>query len=264
MFMSSIYEKVRKGQPLDDVLIIDGHCHMGHWFNFNIPDGSAESMLVTMNALGVNMSVVTAHPGITGDYRYANDMAMAAAKKYPDRFIAYASINPNYPEDMKNELDRCFASPGTRAIKFHPSCHGFPVDHKNYRVAYEMADEKQLPVLIHVWGKADVADVDRLAGRYPGVQFIIGHSGAEIRAMENCIDVINRHKNCYADLAISLAREGNVEWLAREVGSNRVTYGTDTPFFDSKPAFARVAYAEISDDDKRNIYGLNIKKLLKL
>jgi len=35
--MSVILEKVRRGLPLDDILVIDGHCHIGLWHNFNVP-----------------------------------------------------------------------------------------------------------------------------------------------------------------------------------------------------------------------------------
>jgi uncharacterized protein len=262
--VNSIYEKVKKGLPLDDVFILDAHSHIGKWFNFDLPYGSAESMLVTMDALGVDMACVTADSSCTADYVHGNDLAIDAAVRFPDRFMAYCTVNPNYPEDMKNELDRCFRYPGVKGIKIHAGCHLCPIDFKNYKAAYEMADERKLPVLIHVWGRGDVAEIDRLAGRYPGALFIMGHSGAEVRAMEDAVDVINRHDNCYADLAISLAREGNVEWLVREVGSKKVTYGTDMPFFDPKPVFGRIAFAEISDDDKKNIFGANLKKAFRL
>jgi len=54
--MDSFYEKARKGQPLDDVFIIDSHCHMGPFYRFNAPRNDSEGMLESMNALGVDMA----------------------------------------------------------------------------------------------------------------------------------------------------------------------------------------------------------------
>lgn len=262
--MSDICERAKKGIPMDDVLIIDCHCHMGYWHNFNVPYGSAEGMLVSMDTLGTDIACVTHHSSIGPDYRYGNNMVMEAIKKYPDRFIGYVTLNPNYPEDMKHEIDRCFALPGMKGIKLHPDFHGFPIDCKDYYPAYEAAEERQCPVLIHVWGQDSVAMVEHLSGKYPGASFIMGHAGAEIAAMKNAIEVVNRHDNVYVDLAISMTREGNVEWLVKEMGSRNVLFGSDMPFFDPRPAFGRIAMAEIGDEDKRNIFGLNMKRLLKL
>lgn len=92
----------------------------------------------------------------------------------------------------------------------------------------------------------------------------MGHAGADIKAMEDAFDVVNKHSNVYIDLAISLTYEGNVEWFVREVGSKRVLFGTDMPFFDPRPAFGRLAMAEISDGEKKDIFGLNMVDLLKI
>lgn len=260
--MSSIYERARMGLPLEDVLIIDCHCHMGSWYNFHTPESSPQGMLTSMDALGVGIACVAHHSSIGPDYRYGNDMVQAAINAHPDRFMGYVTLNPNYPEDMKNEIDRCFAMKGMKGIKLHPDMHGCPIDYKNYHTAYEAADEKRCPVLIHVWGQAEVAAVGRLAGQYPGAGFIMGHSGADVRAMEDAIEIANACHNVYLDLAISVAREGNVEWLVKEAGAKKVLYASDMPFFDPRPAFGRVALAEISDEEKRDVFGLNMKRLL--
>lgn len=260
--MSDIAERARRGLPLDDILIIDCHCHMGCWQHFNVPHGSAEGMLTSMDALGVDRAFVTAHSSIGPDYRYGNDMVIEAVKKYPGRFIGYTTVNPNYPGDMENELKRCFEWSGMRGIKLHPACHGHAIDYRNYRIAYETAEQRKCPVLIHVWGIGAVMTVDRLADQYPNAVFIMGHGGADIDAMEAAAGVVGRHENVYVDIAISRVREGNVEWLVKEMGSKKILYGTDMPFFDPRPAFGRVAFADIGEDEKKDIFGLNMDRLL--
>ena len=262
--MSNITERARKGLPLDDVMIIDCHCHMGFWYNFHTPRNDAEGLLISMNTLGIDMACVTAHASIGPNYRFGNDIVIDAVSKYSNRFIGYVTVNPNYVDYIRNELDRCFNIPEFKGIKIHPAFHGCPVDYKNYRIAYETANEKGCIILIHTWGKGDITAVGRLADQYPAAMFIMGHTGGtEGRAMEDAIEVIKRCDNVYADLAVSLAYEGNVEWFVREIGSKKVLFGSDMPFYDPRSGFGRVAMADISDEEKKDIFGLNMKKLLK-
>jgi len=129
-------------------------------------------------------------------------------------------------------------------------------------LAYETAEKKKCPVLIHVWGAGNVVTVSKLADEYPNAIFIMGHGGADIPGFEKAIDVVNKRNNVYIDIAISNVREGNVEWLVREMGSKKILYGSDMPFFDPRPAFGRLAFAMISDDEKRDIFGLNMEAIL--
>jgi uncharacterized protein len=261
----NIQEKIKRGLPLDDYLIIDCHNHIGCWAPFYVPEGgTAESMLGSMNNLGIDKVFVTAHAAIGPDYRFGNDIVIDAVTKYPDRFMGYVTINPNYPEDIDNEFKRCFAVEGMRGIKLHPSMHGCSIDYKNNRRAFEVANEKKFPILIHVWGRGDVAIIDRLAAQYPAAQFIMGHSGADQKAMEDAVLVSNRRSNTYLDLAVSFAFQGNVEWFVKEAGAKKVLFGSDMPFYDPRHTFGRVALADISDEEKRDILGLNMKRILNL
>ena len=258
----SIFDKAKSGLALTDILIIDSHNHIGCWKEFHIPENTAEGMLVSMDTLGIDKAFITAHASIGPDYVYGNDIVIDALRRFPDRFLGYATVNPSYEEDMKHELERCFRAPGMRGIKLHPSSHGSSVDNKKYRIAYEAANERGCPILIHTWGRADVAAIDRMSAQYKKAQFIIAHSGAYIEAMSDAIDIVNSRDNAYLDLAISLPYEGNVEWLVREAGSKKILFGTDMPFFDPRHTFGRVVMADITDDEKKDILGLNMQRLL--
>ncbi len=263
--MTEMADKAKNGLPIDGFTIIDSHDHLGRWFAFYVPGGGTiERMIARMDRTGIQKVCVTAHSSIGPDYVYGNNLVMEAIRRHPDRVIGYVTINPNYPEDIPHELDRCFAVKGFRGIKLHPCCHSQEVDYKNYAPVYEEADRRGCPVLIHVWGAANVREVDGLAPKYPNAKFIMAHTGGDIKSMELALDVINRHENVYGDLALSTPAEGNVEWLVREVGSKKILFGTDMPFYDPSHVVARVAMADISDEQKKDIFGRNISALMKL
>ncbi len=49
--------------------------------------------------------------------------------------------------------------------------------------------------------------------------------------------------------------------MVHEAGADRVLFGTDLPFLDPRPQLGRVAFAKISDDEKRLILGLNASRI---
>lgn len=261
--MSEIFEAARRGLPLSNVKIIDAHCHMGPYMAFYIPDPSPAGMLRVMDRVGIDMACVTPHMAACGsDYVMGNDEVLAAMRAYPDRFLGYCTVNPNYPREMQGELERCFAQRGFVGIKIHPFCHGVTIDYPHYRTAYEFANRHRLPILFHTGGNADVNFIDKTAGEYPDARFIMGHAGFNVRSQELAMQVVNRHENVYVDIAISFTYECNVEWMVEQVGAKKVLYGSDMPFFDPRPAVGRVALAALPDDQKADLFYNNFHSLI--
>jgi predicted TIM-barrel fold metal-dependent hydrolase len=53
-----------------------------------------------------------------------------------------------------------------------------------------------------------------------------------------------------------------IERFVRELGAERVLFGSDIPLPEPAAALGRIAYARISEEAKRKILGLNIKQFL--
>lgn len=261
----TIYETVKSGKPLNDILVIDAHCHMGDSYGSNyIIDGSPQAIVRAMDSLGINFACVSHQASLGPGHNWGNDMAMKAASEYAGRFFVYCTINPFYPEDIPAELERCFKNEYVKGIKLHPHVHERTMEYKNYIPAYEYAAKKGCPVLVHVYSVEEIRNMDRFASEYPEAVFIMAHIGGEASNMEKAIDVINRHDNIYGDFAVSRTWEGNVEWLVSEVGSEKLLFGSDAPFISPSPTITRIAMAEIGEEEKKNILGLNLKRILKI
>lgn len=254
-------ELAKKGMPLTDVLIIDEHCHMGEGNLNYIPDGSPRAVVAEMDNLGIDTACVSHNAALAPDYKWGNDKVIEAMQTYPGRFAGYCTINPHYPEEIPDELERCFRNEGMKGIKLHPWCHERTLAYKNYVPVFEFASRMTCCVMAHTYSLEDICNMDKLASDYPEAIFIMAHTGG-IPQVELAIDVINRHANIYTDLAVSESREGNVEWLTREIGSKKLLFGTDMPYMDPRATFSRVAMAEISEEEKRDIFGLNMKEIL--
>lgn len=256
--------RLLQGEPFHDFEIIDAHDHLGPWKAFCVHGGGTiERLLKRADRLGIQRLFITAHAAIGPDYILGNNLVLDAMERFPERVYGYVTVNPNYPEDMAHELERCFTSnSGFRGIKLHPDLHGRPVDCALYAPAFDYAQEHKLPVLIHTWSLGNVMDIDHLAGIYPDAAFIIAHMGGDPKVMETALKVLNRRENVYGDVAISASPMGGIEFFVREAGSKKILFGTDMPFYDPCITLARVVTAEISREEKQDLLADNIKRLL--
>ena len=261
--MNDIAGKIRNGTPLSDVLVIDEHCHLEYNMWGYQPKGSAEDIIAVMDKLGVDISCISHCAALGADYKWGNDRVALALEKYPERFIGYCTVNPLYADDLTAELDRCFAkNERFMGIKLHPWCHQRPLAHSGYRDAYEYAAEHNAFVMSHTYDPGDVATTAELAMEYPDVIFIMAHMGGEFPTINKAVDVLNKHPNVYGDISGSLSMEGIVEWYVKEAGQKQIVYGTDMCCMDGRATFAMIGLAEIDEEAKKDIYGLNMKRIL--
>ncbi len=253
-------------QSLEGELVIDAHCHMGPYFNFHIPDNDAGGMVKVMDRLGINMACTSPHVGITPDFKMGNDIAAQAMRDYPGRFFGYITLNGSYPDEITEEIERCY-NMGMRGFKIHPSLHGYPANGENLRPMWEYANEKRLPILSHTWGGDRTCSpgvLGKLAEKYPNVPVLLGHAGGTPAGYDEAIEVAKKQENVFLETCCSSVIYGLIERFVREVGADRIVFGTDMPFVNANAQIGKILYAKISDEDKRKILGLNMARIIGL
>ena len=70
--------------------------------------------------------------------------------------------------------------------------------------------------------------------------------------------------NIYLETASSWGDHGTIEYLVEGAGEDRILYGSDMPLMDARIQVGRIITAQISDEAKRKILGLNAINLLGL
>ncbi|MEA3400609.1 MAG: amidohydrolase family protein [Armatimonadota bacterium] len=264
----SLQEHALTGTPLDDVYVVDAHAHMGPYFAFNIGDeGSAEAMVGAMDRLGIDVSIASPHIALTCDYRKGNRRVAEAAQRFPGRIVPFVVVNPNYPlAEIEAEIEHWHRSTGIVAFKFHSGLHSATCLDDGYTPAYEYADEHGVPILSHSWNGEGgrEAVIETLSERYPNITFINAHSSSGWDVIDDACDLADQFDRVYLDLTGSLLVYGGLERMVERVGAERILWGTDSPFIDPRPALGRMLCAQVSDEDKRKMLGLNAKRLFGL
>ena len=267
MQTSTLRDQLLAGTPVADY-VVDAHCHMGPYFNFYVvDDGSAAAMVRSMDALGIDVSLVSPHLAITGDWREGNRQSAEAAAQFPGRIVPLITISGRTtPAEVEAEVSHWHETTGIKGFKFHSSLHGVTTLDEGYRPVYEYCNEHGIAILSHCWNGEGGTEkvIGTLTERYPNVNFVNAHSASGWQVIEAECALAEKFEHYQLDLTGSLLVWGGVEYMVERVGADRILYGSDCPFIDPRPSMGRMLCADISDDDKRKILGLNAKRLYYL
>ena len=243
--------------------VYDMHGHMGAWRAIYFPRGEADEMIRTMDQAGVRMLCFCHHAALFSP-DIGNSASVAAVRRHPDRLRAYLGVNPNYPDLLRRDLaefDQC--RDVYVGLKFLASYHGVPWDDERFRPAWEFADRRGLLLLAHTWGESEFDGpemVRRMAGRYPNVHLLLGHSC--YGRWDEAIALANDFPNTYLDMTSVLRERGVVEKFIRAGLADRMLFGTDLPWFDPHHAIGCLLSADVTDEQRRLILHGNAEKLL--
>jgi hypothetical protein len=262
----AILEQVRRGEPITACQVIDCHGHIGPPSAFHSAETDAAGMLRTMDRLGIRQIVISSCASILGgSVRAGNDLTGKAVSSHPDRFIGYCAVDGNYPGEVRGELERGFEVLGLTHIKLHPGTDEYPIDGPGYADVWPFAEERGVVVLIHTWQQspATPAACAKIAERFPNLRMLLGHAGGP-RGLDEAARVARDVPNLFLDTVLSMRRLGRVEYLVEQAGVGKVLYGSDLPFLGAVAAVGQVAYARLSEAEKRAVFGENARRLFGL
>jgi len=260
---SALKEAFYRHGKLPDCPVIDLHGHMGLFYGAHFPRCDTDGMVDAMGRAGVAMLVFCHHAALfTPDF--GNEENIRAVRRHPARLRAYCGINPNYPDVTSRDLETYDQYPDVYVgFKMLADYHGYPLTDERYRAAWEMADARELLVLIHTWGGSPLdgpAVVRRVAEKHPRARILLGHSCHG--EWDAAIQLVRDFPNLYLELTAVLDERGVLERFVGECGAHRVVYGTDFPWFNHHYYIGAVLGAEMTDDERRDILYRNAERLM--
>ncbi len=248
--------------------IWDGHCHISGFSG--TPAERVGKSLEVADRMGVDKLCIymgtSFHTEPTAEQLVkANDQVLEAVAAWPDRVFGWVYLSPAHLETSLAELERCVAKGPMVAIKLWVAQN---CDTPEADAIVKRATELKAPVFQHTWrkitgnlpGESMAVDLVRLASRHPDATLICGHTGGD---WELGIRAIRPIKNLYADLGGGDPTAGFTEMAVRELGAERVLYGSDIPGRSFGSQLAKVEGAHISEAEKTLIFGQNMKRLLR-
>lgn len=246
-------------------MIVDAHVHLKHG-DVNRTEYGAETIVYTMDAVGIDISVVFAMSTST---RRSIEMALEACRKFPNRLIPYVYAIPSFERAVNEEIKEAVVRHGFKGVKIHAG--EYTIAEYVVDPLIELVERLEVPCLIDCMGR--ISDVKRMAEKFPRAKIIVAHFGKYLSTDEKLIDqfisLASTYENIYLDTSGVVLTHKIVEAVQR-VGSDRMIFGTDGPHEEpdtvsfAKRELEKIKALKLNSKDEENLLGKSIMRLLKI
>ncbi len=187
--------------------------------------------------------------------------------EYDRRRFSYLEIfNPNGDAGHKKNFEASLTDPKCLGIKIHPVEHKTNADDEKYRLVYQLASQFKKPIMSHTWEISSYnpeqyrSHPDRFRKflrEFGEVTFIFGHAGGRPSTMEAVVTICNDSDRRYVDIAGDYYDNGLVEMLAANIGVDKILFGSDVNWMDTRGNLAPVLGSGLDTVDLLKILRLN-------
>ena len=207
--------------------------------------------------------------------RARNEATAELIRQYPNRFIGFASFDPNASEQAVIEVEYAVNELGFKGLKTIAQNVEVAYNDPRYYPVYRHIQELKVPILFHTgpsflgtrskfW---DPTTLDDVALDFPEMKIVLAHMGMQDYMQAHSLLV--RHVNVYADLSfwpLHPAYCRLIPWsLFEETVPQKIFFGSDFPVGQSPTeAVEAVKSLPVSSYFKQRILGENAAKLLGL
>ena len=196
-----------------------------------------------------------------------NDPVLKAMRDFPDTVMGYCFVHPGWVRQAQDEITRCVVDGGMMGIKLY---HQHFMDEPVMGPIIERCIDLGIPILMHASYATDAALRERqprlshaqhfvrAAQRYPEALLIHGHlpGGGD---WEWGLKWLRQAPSVYVDTSGSVIDQGVIERMVRELGAERLLFGTDMQY---ERGVGKILDARITARQKRLIFGENMARVL--
>ena len=248
----------------------DVHCHIGMTVSraptIGQSVGRCLARMASANVIGAIPCPTAGGPQARGvlDTRTQNETIANACKLHPERFpIGLSNVEVRHEQAGVDELDRAMREDGLVGFMCHPGLSGHSLGGELHAFLEVVAMHNGL-CLLHQAGSTQ--NIATYARRFPSVTFIIGHVSMNKAGHLDAIEQCGKLENIWCDVA---QKPGGADesWdlvhLVNHLGSGRIMFGSDLPYYDFRLVQAQIEAAHLDDETKERIAYRNAVRLVQ-
>ena len=264
-------------------MVIDCHTHLNNYHEHAAPSlaHSVARLRAAMAEAGIDYALVLTSYLVNDDRPSIRQVIEAIGDAHDLGVVAGISYL-NYKERDLRELADDLRAGRVKGLKLYPGYEPFYPHDKRLKVVYDLAEEFDVPVMIHSGdtfsprGKLKYAhplEIDEVAVDHPAVKFVICHLGNPW--LTDAMEVVYKNANVFADISGLILGEftqafedymsDEIEDVVTYAGEpEKFLFGTDWPICSMKSYIEFVGRLEISARDRRMLLYENSRRLFKL
>jgi len=264
-------------------MIIDCHVHLNNYHEQVAVslDESLDHLQAAMAEAGVGYAMVLTSY-LVNPNRPSTAQVVRAVEHYDNLSVVAGISYTGYRQRDLREMADFLQAGLVKGLKLYPGYEPFYPNDKRLQVVYELAEEFDVPVMIHTGdtyspgGKLKYAhplEVDEVAVDHRKVRFIICHLGNPW--LQDCMEVVYKNANVYADfsgLVLGEFTEAFEDYMEEQLEDvllyagepDYLLFGTDWPICSMKSYVEFVSQLKLSDEQRTKICYENARRIFKL
>lgn len=250
-------------------MLIDINAYVGHWPFMQLKYNSCAALGERMDRFGVDISLISNLNGIFYKNTHSANKELydqiKATKRYRDRFVAFAVINPIYA-GWRRDMEESIGKLGMKGIRLYPQYHDYEMEDPSLIELVKRARDMNVPVAFNYRmvdsRQRSWMDVDYVAYT-PKPEWSLKNIMPIIRAVPDAKYMILNVANSFAldKSDTDIFQKANVlidtsgrtltdlGSLLKTQGKERFAFGTHSPILDYLTGLLRIEALRESEAD---------------
>ena len=233
------------------------------YLNTNAPVAERQTALAALfaneDAAGIEYAVVMPMPTPKPDNRVLYETACRER-----RAVLCCQVNPNDGDVALREIRQSATEWGMRLLKIMPAIYQV---HLTSPLADSlMRTARELGLVVNIHSGSEISHplaIGALCRRYPDVTVLMDHMGYR-EWVSDAIEAARDNANLYLGTTIAAVEPSVVERAVRELGPERVVYGSNWPNLYSDLAVEALRRQHLGPEAEGLIFGGNLARILGL
>jgi hypothetical protein len=220
---------------------------------------SLAELIAAQDAAGIELICVKPPTDDPPDNRWVHGLI-----KGNPRLIGQTIVNPRRGDEAVADLEEAVTVFGFKGLKLMPTVYGYPIESPVVDPVMRKAAQLGIPVTIHSGGiHCMPSEIALLAARHPDVPIIMDHMGYRYY-VDQAIAAAKVLPNVYLGTATANNEPGTVLRAMREVGPDRVVYGSNWPASYPDLAVAALKRLKLDPEWEAMLMGDTLARLYRL
>lgn len=242
---------------------IDVNCMIGNWVKQDLESLQESHVEEELDYYKIDKAIAYHAMARSSNPIYGNECLVRFARE-SKRIIPCIVVSPHYKfASGWSSLEKLIVDEKIRFAKLYPREQGYTLGSRLTYEMFSLAEKLNVHLLIDyseiTLDDREMPEFDQLLLAFPTVKVIV--TAFQYRRNMMMYSYYENYPNFYTELSICN------NWLAYEqvverYGSDRLLWGTNTPFNKPGSAITMLAYADISEADKEKIAFGNIENLI--
>jgi predicted TIM-barrel fold metal-dependent hydrolase len=231
------------------------------YLNTNAPpvdrDTALAQLLANEDAAGIEYAVIMPSPTPRPDNR-----ALYETAGQERRAILCCQVNPNDGDAALSEIRQAATEWGMRVLKIMPAI--YQVRMTSPLANKLMTTAKELGLAVNIHSGSEISHplaIGALCRRFPDVTVLMDHMGYR-EWTSDAIEAARDNPNLYLGTTIASFEPTTIEHAVRELGPERVVYGSNWPNLYSDLAVEAIRRQRLGKEAEALILGGNLARIL--